>query len=83
MAVKTPSYWQEDKYQPLVEAQTAYGNKVLIPQSLTDTWAMWESRREEILGRLEQVIADGWFDKSLRNPKYQDLKRVYFEQYQE
>lgn len=82
MAVKTPSYWLEEKYQPLVEAETAFGNKVLIPQSLMDTWEMWERNKHLVLPTVERAKAAGWFKKSLRNQKYQDLMRVYFEQYQ-
>lgn len=81
--VLTPSYWQEEQYQPLVEVETAYGNKVRIPQSLLSTWAMWEEGKQLILPNIEQAKAAGWFEPSKRNPAYRDLKRVFFELYQE
>lgn len=30
--VEIPSYWKEEEYQPLVETQTFYGNKIMVPQ---------------------------------------------------
>ena len=83
MAVQTPGYWQEEKYQPLVEVETAYGNKVKIPESLLDTLKIWKHRKEEILRNIEQAKAEGFFKKTIHNQNKQDLKRVYFEQFQE
>lgn len=79
MEVQTPEYWKEEKFQPLIEETTAYGNKVKIPQSLKSTWEMWGQNKKKI--DVERAKASGWFRKSLRNPIYQDLRRVYFEQY--
>ena len=42
MAVKTPKEWQEERFQPLVEATTFYGNKVMIPQGYQCAWEMAE-----------------------------------------
>ena len=48
MVVKTPKYWQEEKYQPLVEVETAYGNKVKIPEKLKISYEMAKNRKEHI-----------------------------------
>ena len=45
MAVKTPSYWNEEKYQPLVETTTLYGNKVKVPKRFLDTWEYLEKSK--------------------------------------
>ena len=38
-ALKIPDYWYTDeRLQPLVEAKTINGNKVLIPQPLQGRW---------------------------------------------
>ena len=42
MTVKTPKEWQEAEYQPLIEATTFYGNKVMIPEKLQFAWEMAE-----------------------------------------
>ena len=42
MAVKTPKEWQNAEYQPLIEATTYYGNKVMIPERLQFAWEMAE-----------------------------------------
>ena len=36
--IQTPEYWNEAYYQPLVEAETLYGNKVMIPKRFTALW---------------------------------------------
>ena len=36
--VKTPMYWQEEKYQPLIEVKTVYKNNVKIPSVMKDNW---------------------------------------------
>ena len=36
--VQTPIYWYEEKFQPLVETETLYGNKVQIPEIFQNSW---------------------------------------------
>ena len=36
--IQTPKYWKKERFQPLTEVETMYGNKVQIPKSLKDTW---------------------------------------------
>ena len=83
MQVKTPEYWQEAEFQPLVEVQTAYGNKVKIPQSLLNMWNKWEQRKGKFPLNVERAKAAGLFQKTIHNRVNQDILRVYYEQYQE
>ena len=83
MAVQTPSYWQEEKYQPLVEAITAYGNKVLIPEKLTVCWEI-EQERKKYLDRDKPAVKDGYL-KELMGPQEMRLHgiQVFWEIYAE
>lgn len=83
MAIKTPSYWQEEKYQPLVEAETAYGNKVEIPQNLQDIWNKTVSLKGKYPKDVEQAKAAGFFKRTLHNRVNQDVLLVYYEEFQE
>lgn len=69
MAIKTPSYWKEEKYQPMVEAETAYGNRVEIPQNLQDIW----ERTASLKGRYPKDVQRANWDTLL----------VYYEEFQE
>lgn len=82
MAVQTPSYWKEAKYQPLIEETTAYGNKVLIPQSLLRTWKAFERLQKAGPVDIERAKAEGFFKPNYRNRLQTDLKKVYFELYE-
>lgn|GEM_PF-6258864 len=81
MTVKTPKYWETEEFQPLVEAETAFGHKVKVPENLLDIWAIWERRKTYVLQDLERAKADGWFKAKIHRMIPQDLKRVFFEQY--
>ena len=83
MAIKTPSYWQEEKYQPLVEAETAYGNKVKIPKSLQDIWERTASLKGRYPKNVERAKAAGFFKLESRNKVNWDILRVYYEEFQE
>ena len=85
MNIATPSYWQEERFQPLVEVQTAYGNKVKIPENCLPLWEMLSKyNKEKAAQYYEQVIADGSFDsrKPIRNKTAHDLIKVFVEKYQ-
>ena len=58
MAVQTPSYWKEEKYQPLVEVETAYGNKVKIPERYLPLWKGHQMSKQVAIQHFEQAIAD-------------------------
>ena len=51
MAVKTPKEWQEERFQPLVEATTFYGNKVMIPEKCLFAWEIAEAETKEMLSK--------------------------------
>ena len=82
MAVKTPSYWQEEKYQPMVEAETAYGNKVEIPQNLQAIWNRTASLKGKYPKDVEQAKAAGFFKRKTRNRANWDILLVYYEEFQ-
>ena len=83
MAIKTPSYWKEEKYQPLVEAETAYGNIVEIPQNLQDIWKRTASLKGKYPKDVEQAKAVGFFERKTRNRENWDILLVYYEEFQE
>ena len=80
--VQTPKYWENPEFQPLVEAETAFGHKVKIPKNLLNIWEMRERQKPYILPDLERAKADGWFKAQIDRMVPQDLKRVFFEQYE-
>ena len=85
MAVKTPSYWLEEKYQPLVEAETAYGNKVLIPQLYAENWELYQATKELMLEFWQRGQAAGYLAPT-DNPRQKwavDLMRTFLEVYEE
>ena len=48
--LKIPDYWYTDeRLQPLVEAETINGNKVMIPQALEKRWSHLEMDGETLL----------------------------------
>ena len=88
MAVQTPSYWAEERYQPLVEVETAYGNKVEIPKDFVPYWEVWLKHRKMVSETFEREKARGWGRKETPNPKRraiiaQDYQKVFIEDYHE
>ena len=43
MEIRIPEYWQEEEFQPLVETETVYGKRVIIPRRCL---AWWKGRNE-------------------------------------
>ena len=81
--IQTPSYWEEDWYQPLVEVTTIYGNPVKIPERWRSTWEFYEEMiaqgrctREGYAAGLKQGI-------EMRGYNAADFGRVLLEIYQE
>ena len=84
MAVQTPSYWTEERYQPLIEVETAYGNKVKIPERYLPLWEMAQMGKETTIQHYEQAIAAGSYDKPTKRAKFAiDLRKVFVEKYHE
>ena len=81
MAVKTPSYWKNPEYQPIVEATTYYGNKVQIPESLQSFWEFCERMKGKVPRDLEWAKAAGFFTRRTRDKNKQDTMRVYYEEF--
>lgn len=87
MAVKTPECWKEAEYQPLVEVETAYGNKVKIPESSLILWQMYRHGKNGVERHREQFereIAAGLYQtKDRRYKRVNDLRKVFVEKYHE
>ena len=58
MAVQTPSYWAEERYQPLIEVETAYGNKVKIPESFQTCWEEIKTMAQKAQNLSQQAKVD-------------------------
>ncbi len=85
MQVKTPSYWQEEKYQPLVPVKTAYGHTVQIPKLYEENWESYLRTKDMIIKMWLPEKADGCL-KETSNPRQKwgvDLRRVFLEIYKE
>ena len=80
---KTPSYWNKEQYQPLVEGTTLYGNKVKVPKRFWDTWAVFEKCRHLMQRDLERLEADGLRRIPTSNKLKKDLQLVFYEIYEE
>lgn len=82
--VEIPSYWKEEKYQPLVERRTLYGNKVMVPKRLLVTWDFWDRMQEQIMIALKSNPT-GFLtpNEDYRQRDGSNIIRVYCEAYQE
>ena len=81
--LKIPDYWYTDeRLQPLVEAETINGNKVMIPQILQKAWMGLEQLGAIILENLDtkQKLERGYQETdSFRRRVSYDLRRLFFE----
>ena len=81
--LKIPEYWYTDeRLQPLVEAKTINGNKVMIPQLLKRRWKAMESSVEDMLANpdtMEKLHRGCQEDDSFRRQISIDLGRLFFE----
>ena len=86
--VKTPDYWKEEKYQPLVEVKTIYRNTVKIPERSKDFWDFQIKGFEEIISKLGKQaglkIIKEMLDPEIimRGLECEDLYKVMLENYQ-
>ena len=79
--IKTPKYWQDKLFQPLIEVKTAYGNKVKIPKMYFNGWQTAKMEKAEA-ERLGLDILDGLERDREINSLYYDLERVFYEIYE-
>ena len=79
--VKTPKYWEGERYQPLIEVETVHGNKVMIPKLFIDGWQTAKLTKQEAdrLG-LDPLCGLEVYEEA--NPLYYDLERVFYEVYE-
>ena len=81
--IKIPDYWYTDeRLQPLVEAKTINGNKVMIPQWLQGEWRMLQTLGMEMLKNPDtrEKLYRGWKETdSFRKRLSLDFRRLFFE----
>ena len=80
--VKTPKYWNDEVFQPLIEVKTVNGNSVKIPKKFTNGWQMAQMVKEAMVEDGLDPL-DGLEIHAETNPLYYDLERVYYEIYEE
>ena len=80
--IATPKYWEEERFQPLVEAETINGHKVKIPKNFLDGWEMERLAQQDMK---EQGLAQthGLENLKEQRPIAYDMVRVFLEIYQE
>ena len=79
--IKTPKHWEGERYQPLVEAETVHGNKVMIPKRFMPYWKtanyvyeLTKAQGGDHLDSLKQM-------KDM-DPCFVTIVKVYFEVYE-
>ena len=86
--VQTPSYWKEKGFQPLAEAKTIYGNRVLIPKKWLHMWNDMLELLDKTVKSLPESQDSLEWKKTYLTPKEktgyrEDLCAVMSESYQE
>ena len=83
--VKTPSYWKEEQYQPLIEETTYYGNPVLIPKRSQLAWECRKDQMRRIMKQYGPENAVGWLKNRIPQVKKHGrvLIAVFLEEYEE
>ena len=84
--VKTPEYWKDEFFQPLVKAKTFNGNEVMIPESSRGEWHCIEIQSDTILDAipLEKMFPDISPERmSFRRITSRDVRKVFFEVWKE
>lgn len=86
--VKTPEYWKDKFFQPLVKAKTVNGHEVMIPRLFEKAWQGMELHTK-VLPEMDAQIAkeidrDISPDKiSFRRVISTDIRKVYYEVWRE
>ena len=78
--IETPEYWKKERYLPLIEVETAYGNKVMIPEKFINGWQTAKLVKEDMEKHGLDPL-DGLEIHEETNPLYYDLERVFYEIY--
>ena len=77
--VSYPERWANEYYHPLVEAETIYGNKVMIPNRYTNAWhtarTVYEAMKKQGLDHLD-------FLKNIKDIRFKVVVAVCFEVYE-
>ena len=87
--VNTPKYWEEEKYQPLIEVKTIFGNMVRIPERFKDSWDFLMLSYEKVISEQGRVNGLKTITESLgsstiaRSKECEDFYKVFAESYQE
>lgn len=56
--VRTPEYWKQKEYQPLVNCRTLFGNPVRMPQRYKESW-------EFQVELFNKIVAESGFQEGL------------------
>ena len=84
--VKTPEYWKDEFFQPLVKAKTINGNEVMIPKMLMGAWRTIEAQADDLLKvkTIKEIIPDISKERiSFRRTISRDIRKVFFEIWKE
>ena len=84
--IKTPEYWNDEFFQPLVKAKTVNGNEVMIPKLFEKAWHGMEIQVDSLLKVLtvEEIVTDISPERiSFRRIISRDMNRVFFEVWKE
>ena len=84
--VKTPEYWKDEFFQPLVKAKTINGNEVMIPKMFTGAWHSMEIQADSLLKimSIEEIVPDISPERiSFRRIISRDIRRMFFEVWKE
>ena len=81
--VKTPEYWKKEQFQPLIEVETAYGNKVKIPEKLKVSYEV-AKKRKAFIEKEQPDFLDGYIQevKEEQDSRYL-VEQVFYEVFEE
>ena len=84
--IRTPEYWKDEFFQPLVKAKTINGNEVMIPEMLMGAWRTIEAQADDLLKvkTIKEIIPDISKERiSFRRTISRDIRKVFFEIWKE
>ena len=87
--LKTPEYWKEEEFQPLVEVTTLFGESIEIPERFKDSWEFLTKNYKQEISKLDKATGLKIIRKSLdtatlkRSKECEDFYKVFAENYQE
>ena len=91
MEIKTPGYWNEEKFQPLLETETVYGHKVKVPEIFMDLWQEMKEMADEAetlppvnrMSYTESIMSDLEYLIHINGGIDSDFAKVMLEIYEE